>query len=137
MTRISKFACLAKTTAIAAAGTIVLTASACSNSAEALEGRWVGDSVVNFNAQDVPMATGWALGTAFEFAGEQLSVEIPAEAARQGTYEVVEQNGDQLTIEVERADGLIDTAKFRIDGDQMSWLLGGDRELVMRRAVVN
>ena len=115
-----------------------MSAVGCSNGSSAmLEGRWVGDSVVNFGAQDVPMATGWALGTTFEFAGEQMSVRIPAESARTGTFEVVELDGDQLTIEVERKDGVIDTAKFRIDGERMSWLLGGDRELVLRRSAAN
>jgi hypothetical protein len=138
MIRISKLSALAKQASLTATAALVLSTSACSNGTSAmLEGRWVGDSVANFNAQDVPMATGWALGTAFEFAGEQLSVQIPAEPARAGTFEVIESNGDEVTIEVERPDGLVDTAKFRIEDDQLRWLLGGDRELVLRRSAVD
>ncbi len=135
MIRNSNFAALIP---LAAAALFVTSAAGCSNGASAkLEGRWVGDSVVNFSSQDVPMATGWALGTTFEFAGEQMRVQIPAESARSGTFEVVELNGDELTLEVERQDGLVDTAKFRVDGEQLTWLLGGDRELVMRRTATN
>ena len=135
MTRISKLAAAA---AVVAAVALWMSTAGCSKSNSAkLEGRWVGDAVVNFSPQDVPMATGWALGTSFEFKGEELSVQIPAEANRAGTFEVVELDGDQLTIDVERPDGLLDTAKFRIDGERLSWLLGGERELVLRRSAEN
>ncbi len=135
MTGNPKFAALIP---LAAATALLFSAAGCSNDAsDALEGRWVGDSVVNFSAQDVPMATGWALGTTFEFVGEQMRVQIPTEPARSGTFEVVELNGSELTVEVERADGLIDTARLRVEGEELSWLLGGDRELVMRRTATN
>ena len=53
-----------------------------------LEGRWVGDSVENFDDQHVAVATGWAKGASFEFSGSTLTVAIPAEDPRSASYKI-------------------------------------------------
>src|SRR6185436_11584825 len=55
--------------------------------ARALEGRWFGDSVENFDPSDVPLATGWARGASFEFHGGSVTVAIPAEDPRKGRFD--------------------------------------------------
>ena len=40
-----------------------------------LEGRWVGDSVENFDDGHVAIATGWAKGASFEFSGATITID--------------------------------------------------------------
>ena len=60
-----------------------LTLAGCGRSPEEkLAGRWVGDRIDNVSADQVARATGWVKGTMFEFAGDKLTVTVPAEPAR-------------------------------------------------------
>src|SRR5690242_13087360 len=54
-----------------------------------LEGRWMGESVENFDDEVAAAANGWARGTSLEFAGSELTVAIPAEEPRTAHYDVV------------------------------------------------
>src|SRR3954467_12830632 len=65
-----------------------------------LEGRWLGESVENFDAKDVAAATGWARGLSLEFSGTRLTVAVPAEEPRTGKYKVasVHENDVQLAV---------------------------------------
>ena len=57
--------------------------SGCTHPAErALEGRWDGQSVENFDQESIAAASGWARGTSFEFEGNRLKVTVPAEEPR-------------------------------------------------------
>ena len=49
-----------------------------------LEGRWLGDSVENFDSELVAAATGWAKGTSMEFSGSNMTVAVPAEEPTPG-----------------------------------------------------
>ncbi|HWZ90859.1 MAG TPA: hypothetical protein VNW92_18485, partial [Polyangiaceae bacterium] len=58
-----------------ALGAFLLTGlTGCGNPiARKLEGRWLGESVENFDAKDVAAATGWARGLSLEFSGTHLT----------------------------------------------------------------
>jgi hypothetical protein len=99
-----------------------------------LEGRWVGDSVENFDDNAVAAATGWAKGTSFEFSGSNLTVAIPAEEPRSGAYKIVSVRENDVLIAVTRKDGSIDKARFKLDSDtSIRWMLGDERSVVLRR----
>lgn len=99
-----------------------------------LEGRWLGESVENFDAPAVAAATGWAKGTSMEFAGSTLTVSIPAEEPRTGEYKIVKVYKNDVQIAVTRKDGTVDQAKFILDDDRsMRWRLSDGRAIVMHR----
>ncbi len=99
-----------------------------------LEGRWVGDSVENFDDKAVAVATGWAKGTSFEFSGSTLTVAIPAEEPRSGSYKVVSVRENDVEIAVMRKDGAVDKAHFKLDSEHsIRWMLGDERAVVLRR----
>jgi hypothetical protein len=99
-----------------------------------LEGRWVGDGVENFDDRSMAVATGWAKGASFEFSGTTLTVAVPAEEPRMGSYKVTSVRENDIEIAVTRQDGAIDKARFRLDSEHsMRWMLGDERSVVLRR----
>ncbi len=122
------------------------TAAGCSRSpADKLAGKWVGDRIDNVSADDVARATGWVKGTSFEFAGDKLTVTIPAEPARKGTFKVAKADGDKMTLAVTRSDDVTkapvgdsptpDLATLTmLDPKTMRWDIGDSREIVLVRA---
>lgn len=102
---------------------------------ERLAGKWVGDRIDNVSADDVARATGWVKGTSFEFAGDKVTVTIPAEAARTGTYKVAKIEGDKMVLAVTRPDRAVtDEATLTLlDEKTMRWDLGQTREVVLVR----
>jgi hypothetical protein len=99
-----------------------------------LEGRWVGESVENFDDQHVAVATGWAKGASFEFSGSALTVAIPAEDPRSATYKVASVRENTVDLAVKRKDGAIDKLRLKLDSEHsMRWVLGDERAIVMRR----
>ena len=74
-----------------------------------LEGRWLGESVENFDAKDVAAATGWARGLSLEFSGTRLTVAVPAEEPRTGKYKVASVHENDVELAVTRVDGVVDT----------------------------
>jgi hypothetical protein len=114
---------------------VLLTTAACGHPVQKkLEGRWLGDSVENFDDGDVASATGWAKGTSLEFTGATLTVVIPAEEPRSGKYKVVKVHDTDVELAVTRDDGRTDKAVLKLDDDHsMRWVLSGGRAVVMRR----
>ena len=99
-----------------------------------LEGRWEGDSVENFDDEQVAAATGWARGTSMEFDGTELTVRVPAEEPRTGSYRVERVRDRDVLLAVKRSDGTRDRVHFKLDSDQsLRWLLADGRAIVMRR----
>lgn len=94
----------------------------------------MGTSVANFKKGNLAQATGWALGTRFEFRDDRVTVHIPAEEPRAGRYQVTEVEDNVVKLQVARNDGTLDLATFRVQPDRIHWLLGGDREIELRRA---
>lgn len=99
-----------------------------------LSGRWVGESVENFDDKDVAAATGWAKGTSMEFAGSSLTVAIPAEEPRTGPFKIVKVHNSDVSIAVTRRDGTVDRVRFKLDDEHsIRWMLGESRSIVLRR----
>ena len=99
-----------------------------------LEGRWLGESVENFDAKDMAAATGWACGLSLEFSGTKLTVAIPAEEPRVGKYKVASVNENDVQLAVTRADGAVDNASFKLDDERsLRFMIGDNRAVVLRR----
>jgi hypothetical protein len=115
----------------------LLAAAGCGKSPEAkLAGKWVGDRIDNVSADQVARATGWVKGTTFEFAGDKLTVTLPAEPPRKGTYTVSRIEGDKMVLSVARSDTPIrDETTLTLHGDNksMSWDIGHGREVLLVR----
>jgi hypothetical protein len=99
-----------------------------------LEGRWLGDSVENFDDDVVASATGWAKGASMEFAGSSVTVTIPAEEPRSGKYKVVSVHEGDIELAIQRRDGAVDKVRFKLDDERsMRWVLDDGRAVVLRR----
>ncbi len=107
----------------------------CGHPAERLlEGRWLGDKVENVDEEQSPAATGWAKGTSFEFSGSTLTVAIPAEEPRSGTYRVSTMSEREVHLAVLDAEGEQTQMQLIVDDERhLRWMLGDGRALVMRR----
>jgi hypothetical protein len=100
-----------------------------------LQGRWLGESIENVNPADVAKATGWVKGAALEFSGSKVTVTIPAESPRVGTFKVAKLDDDRVTVSFLRGEGGRDDAALRFVGDeQIRWDIGAGREIVLLRA---
>jgi hypothetical protein len=99
-----------------------------------LEGRWLGESVENFDAKDVAAATGWARGLSLEFSGARLTVAVPAEEPRTGKYKVASVHENDVELAVTRLDGAVDNASFKLDDERsLRFMIGDTRAIVLRR----
>lgn len=99
-----------------------------------LEGRWLGDSVENFQDTQLAAATGWARGLSFEFAGSTATVAVPAEEPRSGKYQVSSVHESDVRLAFSGKDGKTTTALFKLDNDHsIRWMLGDGRAVVLRR----
>jgi len=77
----------------------LLACGGCSGGPEAkLEGTWVGDRIDNVSAEQLARATAWVKATTLEFAGDKLTVTIPTEPARKGTFKVAKVDGEKLVL---------------------------------------
>ena len=99
-----------------------------------LEGRWLGESVENFDTRDVAAATGWARGLSLEFSGTRLTVAVPAEEPRTGKYKVASVHENDVELAVTRLDGAVDTASLKLDDERsLRFMIGDTRAIVLRR----
>jgi hypothetical protein len=99
-----------------------------------LEGRWLGESVENFDAKDVAAATGWARGLSLEFSGARLTVAVPAEEPRTGKYKVASVHENDVELAVTRLDGGVDSANLKLDDERsLRFMIGDTRAIVLRR----
>jgi len=113
----------------------LLLVSSCAHPAErALQGRWEGQSVENFDKDAIAGATAWARGTSFEFEGRRLTVSVPAKPARTGVYELVEIQERHVTLSVLDSTGEADEMELIVDDEEsLRWVLDEGRTLVMAR----
>jgi len=113
----------------------VLVLAGCGNPVQRkLEGRWLGESVENFDTKDVAAATGWARGLSLEFSGTRLTVAVPAEEPRTGKYKVASVHENDVELAVTRADGAVDTASLKLDDERsLRFMIGDTRAIVLRR----
>lgn len=101
---------------------------------ERLEGKWVGERADNFRPDQAGRVDGWVSGTSFEFQGSRVTVSIPAETPRQGTYKLAAVGEEELRITFMRAHGTQDQATFFFEGDdRLRWMLGDGRSIVFKK----
>lgn len=115
---------------------LVFTLPGCSRGLEQqLQGRWVGQSADNFSSAQAARALGWARGASFEFAGSRVTVKIPAERPRTGTFQVTELSEGEVQVSFLRPRGTEDHVTFRVEDEQrMRWMLDGGRSILLRKA---
>jgi len=115
--------------------TLAAAAPACGHPVKRqLEGRWFGESVENFEQRELPAATGWARGVSFEFAGENLTVSVPAEEPRTAPYQVASVQRNDVRLSVQRPTGEKESVRFRLDDERsIRWMLDEHHAVVLRR----
>ena len=122
-------------TAVALALTLPVVAGCEKSPKDKLQGRWLGESIENVPSAQLTKSTGWVKGTAIEFAGNKVTVTIPAETPRTGTFKVAKADGDGLLVSFVRDEGGHDEAEMKLVGDQtLRWRIGDGREIVMLKA---
>jgi hypothetical protein len=122
-------------TALALAITLPAAAGCEKSPKDRLQGRWLGDSIENIPVAQLPKATGWVKGTALEFQGNKVTVTIPAETPRTGTFKVAKAEGDAMLVSFLREEGGRDEAEFQVVGDHsLRWNIGSGRQIVLLRA---
>ncbi len=101
-----------------------------------LAGKWIGDRIDNVSADQVARATGWVKGTSMDFSGDKLTVTIPAEPARKGTFKVAKVEGEKMVLSVARSDGPThdEAVLTLVDDKTMRWEIGQGREIVLVRS---
>lgn len=127
-------ACLPRTL-FGLSGACLALLAACSHPAErALEGRWYGERVENFSIEEVASATAWARGTSFEFRRPHLTVAVPAEEPRQGSYRLSAIEDRTVKLTVLDANGEQNELELIVDDhNSMRWVLGEGRTLVLKK----
>lgn len=100
-----------------------------------LQGRWLGESIQNVPEAQVAKATGWVKGTSLEFNGAKVTVTIPAESPRTGTFRVTEAEGNRMLVSFLREEGGRDEAELALVNEhEMRWRIGDGREIVLVKA---
>ena len=100
-----------------------------------LQGRWLGESIENLPPGELPKASGWVKGMAMEFNGSRVTITIPAESPRTGSFKVVRKDPETLLVSFLRDEGGRDEAEMALLGDrQLKWRLGEGREIVLVKA---
>lgn len=83
---------------------------------------------------EIAPATGWARGLSFEFAGNNVTVAVPAEEARTGRYSVSSVHESDVRLAFTSKDGKTSSAVFKLDNNHsIRWMLGQGRAVVLRR----
>ena len=123
------------TTALALAITLPVVAGCEKSPKDKLQGRWLGESIENVPSAQLTKTSGWVKGTAIEFQGNKVTVTIPAETPRTGTFKVAKAANDGLLVSFTRDEGGHDEAEMKLVGDQtLRWSIGDGREIVMLKA---
>lgn len=122
-------------TALALAMTIPAVAGCEKSPRDKLQGRWLGESIENVPTNQLQKATGWVKGTAIEFNGNKVTVTIPAETPRTGTFKVQKKDDERLLVSFNRDEGGHDEAEMQLMSDGvLRWRIGEGREIVMTKS---
>lgn len=108
---------------------------ACSTSVESqLSGHWLGRSVESRDGTVSAARAGWARGTSLTFSGSTLTVALPGEAPRQGSYRVISNDDGELELRVAGHDGHVDSARLTLETERLlRWHLSEIHTLVLHR----
>jgi len=114
---------------------VCLSVVGCAHPAErALSGRWLGEAVENFDSDELAEATAWARGTMLEFKSSHLTVAIPSEESRSGTYVLSSVVDRSVKLRVLDLEGQESELELVVDDEQhLRWVLGDGRAVVMKR----
>jgi hypothetical protein len=105
-----------------------------SSSAAKLEGRWLGDGFESLDGSVSAARAGWAKGTSLTFSDSRISVQLPGERSRHGSYEIVSDRDGELELTITGHDGHVDRAELTIETEALlRWHLTPVHTLVMRR----
>ena len=104
---------------------------------ERLQGSWEGIAIDGLTPEQTAKADGWAKGTKLQFIGNKVTVAMPAESPRTGTFRVAQADGDRVRVQFKRPEGGEDLAEFRFaDDGTLRWHLGA-AEVVMTKTKKN
>ena len=102
---------------------------------ERLQGKWRGIGIEGLMGEQESKADGWAKGTRLEFVGNKVTVTMPAESPRSGTFRVAQADGEKLKVQFKRPEGGEDLADFKFAKDgTLRWSVG-EAQVVMTKAV--
>lgn len=103
-----------------------------------LQGKWIGESIDNIPPEQEAKASGFVKRTSFEFRGDQLTVNVPAEDARSGTYKVERASGNRLTLHVYRPGAAEpdETTLTFVGENTLKWDIGNERSIKLARVTV-
>lgn len=102
---------------------------------ERLQGNWQGVSVDGLSGDRLAKAEGWAKGARLEFVGNKVTVGVPAESPRSGTFRVAQIDGDRVKVQFKRPEGGEDLSEFRFAKDgTLRWQLGEAQVVLAKQA---
>lgn len=102
---------------------------------ERLQGTWQGVSVDGLSGDRLTKAEGWAKGARLEFIGNKVTVGVPAESPRSGTFRVAQIDGDRVKVQFKRPEGGEDLSEFRFAKDgTLRWQLGEAQVVLAKQA---
>jgi hypothetical protein len=111
-----------------------LCTAACAKSPkDRLQGKWLGESISNIDAEQGAEVSAWVKGTSLEFSGERMTVTIPAEQPRSGEFKVAKVDGSKLTVAVTREGGSDTALLVLADDGSLQWDVGDGRAITMAR----
>lgn len=112
-----------------------LSSAGCSKSPQdKLQGKWVGVGVSQVHPTQVARAEEWVQRTHVEFQGNNVTVSIPAEEARTGTFKIAKAEGNTLDVVFKRKTGGEDKSRLvMLEDGKMRWILNGGVELMMKK----
>ncbi len=114
------------------AGALVL--GCASSPSQRLQGKWVGERLENFESTEAEQAGSWVRGASFEFRGARVTVAIPTENPREGTFRVTKADKDALVVAFLKPTGEADEVALQLAAnDRLRWPLGDGRAIVLRK----
>jgi hypothetical protein len=121
--------------ALASCICLSLAAAGCSKGPQdRLQGTWTGESIDNIPPDQVARANGWVKHTSFDFHGDKVTIAIPAEGPREGTYKVERANGNRMTLLISRGPGEPDSTTLTFTGENsFKWDIGNERTVKFTR----
>lgn len=124
-----------RTLSLLVLGLVAMSATACGREPrERLQGSWEGIAVDGLTPEQQAKAEGWVKGTKLSFVGNKVTVAMPAESPRSGTFRVAQVDGDRVRVQFKRPEGGEDLSEFRFAKDgTLRWHLG-QAEVVMSKA---
>lgn len=106
----------------------------CGSPEAALAGTWAGQNVESLDGTVSAARAGWARGTSLTFSGSRITVALPGEPPRRGSYRVLSDEDGKLELEVEGHAGHVDQTRLTLETDRLlRWHLSHVHTLVLRR----